>query len=135
MAKCIVYGVRVPHYTSPDATAFFEALHALEHTVSPGTHPPIDLLPFLKYVPRKWASWMQDCEDVKRRRDVLHWRLYKECEDRMNKGEDPRSLLEETILKREELELEKAAVVYVSLLFYLGLADIRGIQSFRHRLA
>lgn len=64
---------------------------------------------------------MRDCEDVKRRRDALLWRLYEECEDRMNKGEDPRSLLEETILKREKLELDKSALACVSSLFYLGI--------------
>ncbi|KZP29881.1 cytochrome P450 [Athelia psychrophila] len=123
VAKCMVYGVRIPHYTSPDATEFFEALHAFEHTVSPGTHPPIDLLPFLKYVPMRWAPWMRDCEDVKRRRDALLWRLYEECEDRMNKGEDPRSLLEETILKREELELDKAAVAHLGIVMLEGGTD------------
>jgi len=123
VAKCIVYGTRIPHYTSPDATSFFEALHALEHTVSPGTYPPIDLLPILKYIPRGLAPWMQACDDVKKRRDELHWRLYQECEDRTRRDEDPRSMMEETILKQKELDLDRAAVAYLGIVLLEGGTD------------
>ena len=110
VAKSVVYGVRIPHYTSPDASAFFETLHDLEHTVSPGTHPPIDILTFLKYMPRRWAPWIRECEDVRQRRGTLLWRLYRECEARVKKGEDPRSMVEDMIIHEEELALDKATV-------------------------
>jgi cytochrome P450 len=115
VAKSIVYGTRIPHHTSPDASAFFEILHALEHTVTPGTHPPIDILTFLKYIPRRWAPWIRACEDVRQQRDALLWRLYGECEARVKRGEDPRSMVEEMIIHGEELVLDKATVAHLGI--------------------
>ena len=53
----ITYGKRAPRYESYEPTAFFDAQHMWEIALAPGAQPPVDFLPFLKYIPERWAPW------------------------------------------------------------------------------
>lgn len=110
MAKSVIYGKRIPQYASPEATEFFEILHELEHAVTPGTHPPIDLLPFLKWVPDRWAPWMKECYRIRDRRNKVHFTLLEECERRVARGDDANSFIEGILERQKEYDLERADI-------------------------
>ncbi|KAJ7207424.1 cytochrome P450 [Mycena pura] len=56
-----VYGTRAPSFTAPNVTKYYEEIDAANTALSPGTYPPIDLIPFLKYLPSFLAPWRRHC--------------------------------------------------------------------------
>ena len=46
----ILAGIRAPHATSALVIDFFDALVSFVMLIEPGAHPPVDLIPILKYV-------------------------------------------------------------------------------------
>lgn len=75
----IIYWKRCSRYETKHAIAFFEIQHLWEHTLEPGAHPPVDLLPFLKYIPERWAHWKGLCADVRKRQRDLYFGLLTEA--------------------------------------------------------
>ncbi len=55
----VLYGKRCPRYESPEAKAFYTANRLWNHALEPGAHPPLDLLPFLRYLPGSWKKPLQ----------------------------------------------------------------------------
>ncbi|KAK0492068.1 cytochrome P450 [Armillaria luteobubalina] len=80
----VVYGKRCPRYESPEAKAFYTVNHLWNHALEPGAHPPLDLLPFLRYLP---GSWKDLCEQVKTLQRQLYFGLLDECQTRLQHGQ------------------------------------------------
>jgi len=97
VTKTAVYGKRVPYANSPESIAYMKAQDSIDTVLNPTRHPPIDLLPFLKYLPDSWAPWMAETKEVRRLHDTLHLKLMAECEERLARGSEPNSFLEEVI--------------------------------------
>lgn len=62
----ITYGKRSPRYETRETTAFFHVQHLWEAVLAPGAHPPVDLMPYLKYVPERWAPWKTLCKEIRK---------------------------------------------------------------------
>lgn len=75
-----------------------------EELLAPGAHPPVDLLPFLKYIPEGWpgASWKRIAKEIRRLQREIYFGLMDSCEDRVKKGDEDRGYLMEKIVKRQE---------------------------------
>ncbi|KAK0440389.1 uncharacterized protein EV420DRAFT_1133107 [Desarmillaria tabescens] len=52
----VLYGKRCPRYEFPEAKAFYTVNPLWNHAPEPGAHPPLDLLPFLSYLPGSWKD-------------------------------------------------------------------------------
>lgn len=107
VAKSVIYGKRVPQYTSPEAIEYFSVLHEFEHILAPGTYPPIDLFPFLKWVPDRWAPWMKACYAFRDRRNKIVYGLYEECEQRVAQGADANSFIENILHQKKDYDLDR----------------------------
>jgi hypothetical protein len=70
-------------YETKETTAFFHVQHLWGHVLEPGAHPPVDMLPFLKYIPERWAPWKSLCREVRRLQRELYFGLLEECEQRV----------------------------------------------------
>lgn len=106
----VLYGKRSPRYNTAHTSAFFHVQHLWEDVLTPGAHPPLDFLPFLKYVPERWAPWKTLVRDVRRLQRELYFGLLGECEERLRKGEDNGSYIEEVIKRQEEFGMKRELV-------------------------
>ncbi|KAJ3839896.1 cytochrome P450 [Lentinula raphanica] len=98
----VLYGKRCPRYETREAASFFEVQHLWGLILEPGSQPPIDLLPFLCYVPRRWAPWKALSEKIRMDQRKLYFGLLDECADRIQKGEENGSFMEEVINRQDE---------------------------------
>lgn len=81
--------------------------------MAPGAHPPIDLIPVLKYLPEKWgASWKGICREVKKMQRELYFGLLQEVEDVIKEKEDSGTgaFIEEVLKRREEFGLTREMI-------------------------
>ncbi|KAI3615566.1 cytochrome p450 [Moniliophthora roreri] len=108
----VLFGNRCPRYESRHSKAFFEA-QELWNLAQSTTVPPVDLLPFLDYIPNRWAWWKRLAKEVRRRQRELYFGLVNGCEARMKKGEENGSYMEEILIRQKELGLNKEMIGYL----------------------
>ncbi|KAJ7076085.1 cytochrome P450 [Mycena belliarum] len=72
IAMVAVYGQRISCFTSPQLDRFYNTLHQFLHILVPGTYPPLDVLPALKYLPTRWAPWRSVCGRIKSEMVAFH---------------------------------------------------------------
>ncbi|KAK7681813.1 hypothetical protein QCA50_015160 [Cerrena zonata] len=104
------FGTRCPHFTDSAASEFFSIEREFDTVIAPGTHPPIDLVPLLQYVPERWASWKTICKDLRKRQKGFYYRLLESCERRMNNGRNNGCFLEDVIINKETLGLTREMI-------------------------
>ncbi|KAI3619427.1 cytochrome p450 [Moniliophthora roreri] len=98
----ILFGKRCPRPRTREITAFYEFQHVWTTLASPETVPPLDKLPFLEYIPEKWAPWKALIREVKRRHRELYFGMLDECEKRMTSDEGATGCFIEDLLNRKE---------------------------------
>ena len=90
-----------------------------ETALAPGAQPPVDLLPILKYVPERWASWKTLCKDVRKAQRTLYFGLLTECEERVKRGEENGSYIEQVVMRQKEFGMNREHIGYVFVCFIL----------------
>lgn len=63
----------------------------------PWAHPPLDMIPILKYVPARWAKWKTLCEEAKRVRGAFFDDITEDFEARYRAGDRTGSFLEKVL--------------------------------------
>ncbi|KAL0069963.1 hypothetical protein AAF712_002859 [Marasmius tenuissimus] len=119
----VLYGKRCPRYETPETTAFFIAQHEWELLLEPGATPPLDLLPFLQKVPERWANWKRDVRQCRKHQRDLYFGLLDETKERMDKGEENGSYMEEVIRRQEEFEMDREMMGYLGGVLIEGGSD------------
>jgi cytochrome P450 len=79
-----------------------------------GKLPPVDLFPFLNWVPERLAGWKRQVMDVKRRQEVLFGGLLRQVKERVDGGKSTGCFMEEAYRCREEWGLSDAMLMYCS---------------------
>ncbi|KAG7451644.1 cytochrome P450 [Guyanagaster necrorhizus] len=97
----ILAGTRSPHRTSPLVTSFFKMQHEWTNLLEPGAHPPVDMVPFLKYIP---GNWKQICAKMKASQEGLYGGLIDACARRVESGMRNGCFLEEV---RENKDVDR----------------------------
>ncbi|KAK7455866.1 hypothetical protein VKT23_010902 [Stygiomarasmius scandens] len=103
----VVYGIRAPHLKGEEITDFYHLLELWNHYNEPGRHPPVDLLPVLKYVPERWAPWKREARVVKNLRQAHYNSLFDRVQQRINKGEGFGAFMEEIVQHQKSLNLDR----------------------------
>ncbi|KAI0937993.1 hypothetical protein AcV7_003311 [Taiwanofungus camphoratus] len=98
----VLYGKRVPRYSTPGATAFFEAMHQWVNLLAPGAHPPVDMIPILQKVPEMFAHWKHVAQQVRNTQRKLYFGLLAEVEARIARGDGNNSFME-TVCERAKV--------------------------------
>ncbi|KAF2182292.1 cytochrome P450 [Zopfia rhizophila CBS 207.26] len=57
VASIVLYGFRAPTFDNFWVTSVYEAVNHVNRTLEPGTYPPTEQFPILKYIPDRWAPW------------------------------------------------------------------------------
>ncbi|TFY59192.1 hypothetical protein EVG20_g7882 [Dentipellis fragilis] len=102
----MVYGKRAALPSSPDVRDFFHVNHRYMDALDFGKAPPVDLFPVLKYIPKRFAGWKRDLEEIKIFQEALYERLVCDVRARLDRGEENGSFMEEAIRHAEEWGLE-----------------------------
>lgn len=116
----VLFGKRVPRFDSEEATNFFEVQHMWENILAPGATPPVDFLPFLKYLPTPLAQWKVKCETIRRLQRNLYFGFLQETEERVAKGLENESFMEQVLTRQVEFGMTREHVGH------LGQAMIEG---------
>ncbi|KAJ7489151.1 cytochrome P450 [Mycena latifolia] len=119
----VLYGKRAPRYETPETTAFFKAQHEWELVLEPGAHPPVDLIPILKYVPERWAKWKRDCKKTRKLQRDLYFGLLDETKERLQRGEENGSYMEEILTRQEEFGMDREITGYLGGVLIEGGSD------------
>ena len=107
----ILFGKRCPRYESAEAVAFYRANDAWNHALSPSI-PPVDLFPFLDYLPEKIAWWKGLAKETRRLQRDLYFGLVDECEARMKRGEHNGAFMEDWLNQQNDLGLTRELIGY-----------------------
>ena len=106
-----MYGIRVPRSTTPIALEFWEMQEKWIDLTAPTSHPPVDLLPILKLVPERFASWKTICKDVKSRQQKIYPYLLGKVEERMASGQGNGCYMETVISKAKEYGMDHQSLL------------------------
>ncbi|KAL0567565.1 hypothetical protein V5O48_014425 [Marasmius crinis-equi] len=106
----VLYGKRCPRYDSHESKAFYEVNHLWNMALEPGA---IDILPILDWVPERWASWKKIAKEVKRLQRALYFGLVDETEERIRRGDENGSYMEEVLKRRDEFGLNREMIGYL----------------------
>jgi len=72
----------------------------------PGAHLPVDIFPFLKYLPEgPLAPWKKKCKELKDLHHMLYFGSLEQCKDRLDKGEGTDCLMEQVLACQEKFGL------------------------------
>jgi hypothetical protein len=107
-----MYGRRAPRLTTTEVTDFFHVQQRWEQLLEPGAHPPVDLIPILKSVPERWASWKTETRIIRRLQRKLYFGLLERVEERVNKGMFNGCRMETVIENASSYGLDRDAIGY-----------------------
>jgi hypothetical protein len=65
------------------------------------------LIPILKHVPARFAKWKRDCAKTRKLQRDLYFSLLDETKQRLSKGEENGSYMEEVLTKQEEFGVDR----------------------------
>ncbi|ESK85932.1 cytochrome p450 [Moniliophthora roreri MCA 2997] len=109
----VLFGKRCPRYESHESRAFYQVEAMWNRALSPAV-PPVDILPFLDHIPERWAWWKGLAKEVRRRQRELYFGLLDECEERMKRGEENGSYMEQVLSGRDEsVGLDREMIGYL----------------------
>ncbi|KAI4523845.1 cytochrome P450 [Schizophyllum commune Loenen D] len=83
----IVYGKRAPRIDAPIASAFVHENDRWSALLMPGATPPVDALPFLKYLPEFLAPWKKETREIRALQRELYCGIFDECKKRVEAGD------------------------------------------------
>ncbi|KAJ3560400.1 hypothetical protein NP233_g10860 [Leucocoprinus birnbaumii] len=93
--------------------ALFRGLKAFSKTVNEA--PPLDDLPFLKYMPKPWAAWKEAYKHVKALQSGLYFGLMEEVERRLASGDTNGCFFEDVLTKYQaEYQMSREVTAYLS---------------------
>ncbi|KAK7461952.1 hypothetical protein VKT23_008385 [Stygiomarasmius scandens] len=109
----VVFGKRCPRYETPDVITFFKLAHISEQCFEPGAEPPLEQLPFLNYIPERWAKWKRLAKALNEIQIKMYMGLLDECEERLRTKQGTGCYLESVIERKDEYGLSREAIAYL----------------------
>ncbi|THH30093.1 hypothetical protein EUX98_g4090 [Antrodiella citrinella] len=106
----VVFGIRCPRLESSPIPQLTGLQDDLDEFLSPGHHPPLDLLPILKHVPERWAEWTSISRDLKNRHRELYYDLFEACERRIQTDAQNGCFAEQLLLEQDKYGLTRDMV-------------------------
>lgn len=73
--------------------------------LEPGALPPLDLIPILRYVPERWASWKGISKEVRRLQRKLYFGLVERCRLRIKSDRRNHCFMEYVLENQEKYNM------------------------------
>ncbi|KAK7687147.1 hypothetical protein QCA50_009650 [Cerrena zonata] len=119
----VVFGIHCPTYDNPTMVEFFECQRKWENILGPGGHPPVDVFPFLKYIPERWAAWKGLCREVRSRQRKYYFSLLRNCHERIKSDKRNNSFMEYLLENQKKYDFDEESCCYFGLSMMEGGAD------------
>lgn len=108
-----VFGQRGEKFESPKVQALYDVQNRFTALLEPGATPPVDALPFLKYLPEFAAPWKVTAKNIRRDQRALYFQLMGETKERLNRGRNTGCFMEKLIQGQDKTTLDDEHVAYV----------------------
>ncbi|KAL4256673.1 cytochrome P450 family protein [Pleurotus pulmonarius] len=93
----LLYGRPVSDFGDSKHLVYSESMVKFSELADPWAHPPLDMIPILKYVPARWARWKALCEEAKHIRGAFFDDITEDFEARYRAGDRTGSFLERVL--------------------------------------
>lgn len=108
-----VFGQRGEKFHSEKVQALYDVQNRFTALLEPGATPPVDALPFLKYLPEFAAPWKVAAKNIRRDQHSLYFRLITETKQRMEQGKSTGCFMEKLIQNQDKNGLDDEHVAYL----------------------
>lgn len=89
-----------------------------------GATPPVDVYPFLKYIPERFfGNWRSRAKDVGKRMDALYGSLVDRVSNRHQQEQDKESFIDSVLQKQEKLNLTRNQINFLGGVLMEGGSD------------
>lgn len=103
---------------------FFECQRKWETILGPGGHPPVDVFPFLKYIPERWAAWKGLCREVRSRQRKYYFSLLQHCHERIKSDRRNNSFMEYLLENQKKYDFDEESCWYALNIFLCDERDV-----------
>ncbi|KAI4247984.1 MAG: hypothetical protein LQ352_006024, partial [Teloschistes flavicans] len=101
-----LFGIRSSTVKAPHFTALYELLEEWSEVMEPGATPPVDIFPFLKYLPeRLFRNWRTRCSNVGRAMDNLYGGMVSRVQARRRRSGSRDSFLDYVLDQQDKLQV------------------------------
>ncbi len=97
-----------PRYEFSEAKGFVTVNRLWNHALEPGAHPPLDLLPFLRYLP---GSWKEVCRQARRLQRQLYFGVLDECQTRLQHGQETGCFIERELQNQRGSRIDGVGLI------------------------
>ncbi|KAF8990695.1 cytochrome P450 [Hymenopellis radicata] len=104
----ILAGVRSPRHDSLLVTLVHRMMHKWSIFAEPATQPPLDLIPLLRYVPERWASWKPATRQLRSIQHNIYDSIVEVCKARIRRDASNGSALDEVLPTCEERGIDES---------------------------
>lgn len=109
----IVYGVRASSINAPYMTRYFEAVERHMEVAALGATPPVDIFPFLKYIPERFlGNWVSKAKHVNSLMEVTYTEPLKHVMQR-RKTIGNRDTFMDRVLGNDKFDLDVHRLAFV----------------------
>lgn len=109
-----MFGIHCTTYENSYVGRVYKTMAQVEEIFKPGGAPPVDIFPILKYVPEMFASWKDNCRQIRKTQRGLFFELLQVCEDRIASGKRRGCFLEDILDKQQAYDVDREMVAYVT---------------------
>ncbi|KAF8817273.1 putative cytochrome P450 monooxygenase [Phlegmacium glaucopus] len=109
----LLYGQRYPTYKGSVPETYFEGIKLFNEICDVSAYPPIELFPWVQYIPRWLAPWTKHCDHAKAVRRNLYFSLFEECERNLDAGNTTGSYIEKVLMNQEELGMTRDEIAWL----------------------
>lgn len=108
-----VFGQRGTKFESAKVQALYHAQEQFTEILAPGATPPLDVFPFLKYLPAFLSGWRARAKQVRQEQSSLYLKLLQETKDRVDQKKTTPCFLELVLREREKSGMDDAHIAYL----------------------
>ncbi|KIX96153.1 uncharacterized protein Z520_07931 [Fonsecaea multimorphosa CBS 102226] len=137
IACATIWGVRSPTVDTPHMNRLYELMENWSVVMEPGNTPPVDIFPFLHYVPeRLFGNWRSRAKDVGKAMNDLYSDMLSGLEKRREAVGSKYSFMDRVLDQKEKLELNRHQLYFLGGTMMEGASDtsssiiIAAIQAF-----
>ncbi|KAF8816039.1 putative cytochrome P450 monooxygenase [Phlegmacium glaucopus] len=103
----LVYGKRFPVFKGTEAEVYAHAVKLANEISDTARFPPVEIVPWIQYIPRWLAPWTSHCDLMKLVRNGLYDSLLDQCDQAIKMGRSTGCYIEKVLDRQEELGLSR----------------------------
>jgi hypothetical protein len=107
----VILGVRMPRANTPFFLEIWKMVEWRVYMSAPTSYPPIDIFPFLKWLPERFASWKTACRELYQLQRGLLERMVQPVKDRLARDEGNGCFMETLYQRAKEWDLDEEALL------------------------